>query len=86
MTKKEDNDRIIKEIFNSTEENSYENITRDSSGRSFSRKTIKQNMDSRGQNTVKIKRFINGMVAQRQREIEDEIEEFLRNIQKGYEY
>lgn len=77
---------ILSEKKNFIEENSYENITRDSSGRSFSRKTIKQNMDSRGQNTVKIKRFINGMVAQRQREIEDEIEEFLRNIQKGYEY
>lgn len=32
-----------------------------------------------------IKRFINGALAQRQREIEQEIEEFLKNINKGFE-
>lgn len=32
-----------------------------------------------------IKRFINGAIAKRQREIEDEIDEFLKNINKGYD-
>ena len=61
-------------------------MTTDSSGRRYSYRAIQRNMNLRGQNPVKIKRFINGMVAQRQKEIEDEIEEFLKDIQKGYGY
>ena len=77
---------ILSEKKNFIEENSYERMTIDSSGRRYSYRTIQRNMNLRGQNPVKIKRFINGMVAQRQREIEDEIEEFLKDIQKGYGY
>jgi len=77
---------ILSERKNYIEENSFEKMTRDSSGNFFNRRTIQTNMDNRGHNPIKIKRFINGAIAQRQREIEDEIEEFLRNLQKGYEY
>lgn len=77
---------ILSEKKNFIEENSYERMTTDSSGRRYSYGAIQRNMNSRGQNPVKIKRFINGMVAQRQREIDDEIEEFLKDIQKGYGY
>ena len=76
---------ILSEKKNYINDNSYDKMTKDSIGKRYSNKTIHHNMNTRGDNPVKIKRFINGALAQRQREIEDEIEEFLRNLQKGYE-
>ena len=78
---------ILSQKKNFIDETSYDKMIKDSSGKQYSRRTIINNMNSRGQKpTIKIKKFINGMVAQRQKEIEDEIDEFLRNVQKGYGY